>query len=516
MPKTPSNKLFQLIKSLSSSEKRYFKIYATSGNTDKSNKYLTLFDAIEGQEVYDDDALKELVYQGEEIHSRKYSELKAYLYDLILRSLQAYDEKSSISYQLKNLLLQVRVLYKRSHYSFALEQLAKARKLAERYENYQAVLETLEWEKRIAYTQSDISFLDDQLAAMRAKEEWCLKQLDTIATFRNLYYSLVISIRKEALLRSEEKRKKLDILMQEEALNQEPEYISSLTAQLLFHRIKGLYAYSVLDYKGFYQSCQEQMALMEAHSYFRKENTTEYISLLSNLTISCGLLGRFEEVNECLDKFLKIKPVTANDKLKVHLEYYSKKFSYCISTGAFDEGRSMMQQHLKEVKQFDTGLFESGRFYFQYFYLNFGTGDYDEALNYLNLWLNLPRSIERQDLQSLARILNLVIHFEMGNTMLLEYLLRSTYRFLKTRNRVFAFELRVLKFIKESNNYLTRTEIKEAFQNLKADFERLAEDPSERVMMQYFDFISWLESKIQQVPFGEIVRSKYLESIKEV
>ena len=47
MPKTPSTKLFNLVKSLSGSEKRYFKIFVGKQGH-KGNKYLLLFDAIDG------------------------------------------------------------------------------------------------------------------------------------------------------------------------------------------------------------------------------------------------------------------------------------------------------------------------------------------------------------------------------------------------------------------------------------------------------------------------------------
>jgi len=89
MPKTPSIKLYNLIKSLSGPEKRYFKIFVGTRNQ-KNNKYLLLFDGIDAQEAFNEEALKLKVYGTSDIQSRKYSELKAYLYDLILRSLQAY------------------------------------------------------------------------------------------------------------------------------------------------------------------------------------------------------------------------------------------------------------------------------------------------------------------------------------------------------------------------------------------------------------------------------------------
>ena len=45
MPKTPSDKLFRLVNSLSPAEKRYFRIFIR-GKTERDSKYLQLFDAI--------------------------------------------------------------------------------------------------------------------------------------------------------------------------------------------------------------------------------------------------------------------------------------------------------------------------------------------------------------------------------------------------------------------------------------------------------------------------------------
>ena len=143
MSKTPSTKLFNLIKSLSGSEKRYFKLFATKNKSNKTNKYVLLFEAIDMQVVFDDEKLKEIIYKNEPILSRKYSEIKAYLYDLILKSLHGYDEKSSVDFKIKGLLHSVRVLYKRSHYEDCKELLQKVKKLAYIYESFANILEVL-------------------------------------------------------------------------------------------------------------------------------------------------------------------------------------------------------------------------------------------------------------------------------------------------------------------------------------------------------------------------------------
>ena len=512
MPKTPSSKLFDLIKSLSGSEKRYFKLFVNARGGDKSNKYIQLFDAIDHQAVYDEEELKNFIYKGEPIQSRKYSELKAYLFDLILKSLQAYDEKSSAEFKLKSLLLSVRALYKRAHYDHAKEVLQKAMKLAQQYEFFNSIIEILKWKKSIAYAEADIPYIDKKLTEIERQEGDCLQQLQNIAAYKNIFYRLIVSIRKDSLLRDEEKVTRLNEFIRHPLLK-DVRSAHSHRAQVLYHRIYSLYYFTTLQYQKLYNTCTTLLEMMEAKPHFLQEDVSDYISTLGNHSACCGLLEKFDEVSVCLEKFRKIRPNTLHDELRIHMEYYTKKFSLCIFTGHFEEGLSALLAHQKEAQRFDHRFFERGRFYFQYFYIYFGIGDYDKALEYLNHWLNLPRSIERQDLQSLARILNLMIHFEMGNQMLLEYLLRATYRFLRSRNRVHEFERLVLHFIRESGKFRSAKELRAGFIQLKKDFEALAEIPSEKVMFQYFDFIAWVDSKIRNISFAEVVREAYNKRI---
>ena len=239
-----------------------------------------------------------------------------------------------------------------------------------------------------------------------------------------------------------------------------------------------------------------------------KEDVSEYISALNNHIISCGRLGKFTEVRGTLDKLNKVKPITTDDELKIHRQYFMNKFRLCISTGEFEEGGKELKRHLKAVEEFDQKLFIKANFYFQYFCIYFGIGNFKEALNSLNDWLKMSESVERKDLQSLARILNLIIHYELGNTMLLDSLLRSTYRYLNKANRLSAFERKMMNFIKEASKPHSKKEMQQILETLKQDFEELSRQPSYGVF-DLFDIIAWLESKINGKPYAEVVKYRF-------
>lgn len=512
MPKTPSSKLFDLIKSLSGAEKRYFKLFINSKDA-RSNKYVRLFDAIDAQTAFDEEALMKTVYSDETLETRKYSELKAYLYDLIIKCLQSYDEKSSVDYRLKNTLLGVRTLFKRSHFEDCADLLKKAKKTALDYEDFNTLVEILEWEKRIAYTRTDIAFLDRELERIKMEEYSYLEQLTNISAYRNIFFNILVSIRKD-VSRNARQREELTALMHDPLMESETQ-ARSWMARVLFYRIQSIYHFSMSDFGAFYRSSKQLIKLLEHNKLRLAEDVSEYISALNNHIISCGRLGKIDEVRQTLNKLSKVKPITSDDAVKIHRQYYMNKFRLCISTGEFEEGMKELQRHLKEVEKFDKQQFIKSNFYFQYFCIYFGAGNFEQALNSLNDWMALSESVERKDLQSLARILNLMIHYELGNTMLLDSLLRSTYRYLKKANRFSEFEQKMMNFIREAGKPHSKKEMRQILENLKQDFENLSRQPSYGVF-DLFDIIAWLESKISGKPFAEVVKERFENKSTEI
>ena len=92
--------LFELVQSMTMSEKRYFKIYSSKHVIGQSNDYVLLFDFIDKSIYYEED---ELLRQS---FVKNLSAEKNYLYNLVLKSLNAFhaslNSKTKI-YQLDNL-----------------------------------------------------------------------------------------------------------------------------------------------------------------------------------------------------------------------------------------------------------------------------------------------------------------------------------------------------------------------------------------------------------------------------
>ena len=507
MPKTPSDKLYQLVHALSSSEKRYFKV-ASGQQSGKDNKYLRLFEAIEGQDQFDDNALKVHLYGTQHIQSRKYSELKGYLYDMILKSLQAYDEKSSVAYRLKHLLLSVRVLFRRSRFEDCKPLLAKARKLGQQYERFNTLLEILEWEKQIAYTEANVDYLDQELERIAAEEQRTLERVQTIVAYRNTFFRLLVLTRKGRMGGARSGQKLEDLI--ETPLLQEFAMADSHQARVLYFRALSVYHFAKADWPAFYKYSKELVALIESQPYLLKEDVSEYIATVSNLIVSCFTLKKHDEIELLLEKLGNITALTQDDELKIHRQYYQSKFSLCITTGEFEEGYRALQRHFERVRRFHQAPFRTNSFYLFYFYICFGAEQYEEALDYLNEWLDLETTVERPYLQGAARLLNLIIHFELGNYELLESLLRSTYRWLKKHNQLHELERLTMGFIRQALEAPSTKELQAAYQSLKEELaDRSQQQQTKAFFTQVFDMIAWLDSKMENKPFSEIIKRKY-------
>jgi hypothetical protein len=132
----------------------------------------------------------------------------------------------------------------------------------------------------------------------------------------------------------------------------------------------------------------------------------------------------------------------------------------------------------------------------------------------INKLLNQYQKELRYDIQSAVRILNLILHFELGNNALLEYNAVSTYRFLYKSKRLYKMENIVLHFIRRKMpRIFNARQQKAAFIELRAEFLEIAKDQYESKAFEYFDYISWLDSKIDEKPFSEIIQKKFKEQM---
>jgi len=134
--------LFELIKSMKKSEKRYFKLFnSTFEGKNKTN--LKLFNAIDKQKDYDEAALKKQF--ADQSFVKHFAVVKSNLFNMILKSLRIYydslDERQKVNQHKENF----RILVHRGLIDLARVQLDKGMKLATEHEIFEDKVLIASW-----------------------------------------------------------------------------------------------------------------------------------------------------------------------------------------------------------------------------------------------------------------------------------------------------------------------------------------------------------------------------------
>ena len=180
--------------------------------------------------------------------------------------------------------------------------------------------------------------------------------------------------------------------------------------------------------------------------------------------------------------------------------------------GTYSEGIKLVPE-LMEIIESERFNWDDHRvmvFYYKIACLYFGSGDNSTAIDYLNLIINQKSPDYRQDIQSFARILSLIAHFEMGNERLVEYQIKSVYRFLGKMKDLQEVQKEIFRFLRKTPK-MKAVQLKQEFKDLKDKLIKVEEKAYERRPFLYLDIISWLESKIEQKTVQEVVHEKFLK-----
>ncbi|WP_240935715.1 hypothetical protein [Hymenobacter sp. HDW8] len=146
MPNESLDPVFQLIKSLTRSEKRHFRLFTNRQGSNEGLKFLQLFDALDEQARYDEERV---LTEVPAIKKVQLANLKANLYKQMLASLRLYHLGQNLDIQLREQLDYARVLYNRGLYQQSLKMLEKVKVAAHHAEMPHIALLALDFEKLI-------------------------------------------------------------------------------------------------------------------------------------------------------------------------------------------------------------------------------------------------------------------------------------------------------------------------------------------------------------------------------
>jgi tetratricopeptide (TPR) repeat protein len=247
--------------------------------------------------------------------------------------------------------------------------------------------------------------------------------------------------------------------------------------------------------------------------------TASYIKGMHNLLTAHFILRNYSKFEKDLQQFeefsnSQIVNKSDNNRIQAFVYLYIAKINEHFLKGTFTEGLFLVPYIEDKLKEFQLHLDRHRTlvFYYKIASLYFGAGDYDNTIHYLNKIINWKVDL-RNDLQCYSRLLHLIAHYELGNFDLMEYLIKSVYRFMAKMENLSLVEEEMFKFLRKSF-HLSPKELKPQFEKLLEKIKQFEKSRFETRAFVYLDVISWLESKVQEVPVYKIIKEKYLEHNK--
>lgn len=515
MSKPASDHLFRLIKSLSRTEKRYFKLFAARHTIGEKNDNLILFEAIDAQPEYDEIKLLKLFKQH--TFQTRPAIAKARLYETVLRSLDAFHADSSADVEIRKLLHFAEILFKKSLYDESYKMLAKAKRLAIEHEKHPALIDVFKWEKKLLEKESYSGKSFEDITRLLEEDQLVIEKITNYAEFWYIKSRLIMLLNKQGKVRDNSELASFKNIIDTTLLKSEDKALSYETRYLYYH-IYTAYYFGIGDYKSSYDYIKKHLMLIEGNSTFFKEEPNKYFAVLSNMIYVCTQLRKFKEIPFYLKKLKSIPQSFAGEmtedlEIKLFSTSYSAELSVFIQTGMFEKALQLIPQIENGLKKYRGKInkVRAAYFYFNIAIVYFAVGNFSKALHWINYLLNDTSLDESMDIYCFAKILNLIIHLEMGNNDLIPYALKSTLRYLEKRKRIYRFESVFFNFIKKIQKAYSDKDTLRSYTTLKDELSLLSKDPFEKTVYEYFDFISWAESKISANSFVSTVKKRLLK-----
>jgi len=481
--------LYLLIKSLTKSEKRYFKLI--SGTTEKQKNYLSLFEVLDRQERYDQKTLrKKFSHQS---FSRQLHVAKNYLSNLIMKSLRGYHQHHSVNALLKSCLVDIEILFRRDMLTQCLKTIKKAEKLASRIDDHRSMLEILNWKRKVLLNISSVNDVRDSLNTLIRQEQEILDDLKNEST----YWSRTINLNTdEGPVRPKD----------HERLNTDAPARTHRAKILQFH-LRYISETMAGNPEKAMESIDKLIRHLEKNPDYLKHDPGPYITALNN---KIGLYlnqNKYQKVPAVLNKIREIPEKagfrhTSPMSMKLLVRTYNVELETYRDSGQFLKGVDMIpgvRSFLAINKENITDDYLI-LLHYQFAYLYFMVGNFGKALRDINVVLNYRFNSERADVVGFARLLNMIIHYELGNYTVMRYSVDSTRRFLKKRGNLMDFERILLKLFSRLS-----TQPENHHSKLFSEVCSQLFGPSAMMNESHLDYLDlrhWINSKIKKHQAG--------------
>ena len=500
----PSKKVWELVHSLTPSENQRFYERAFQHRRGKYSNYVTLYDALKELAEFDNELLKKKIAKAP--FSGYLHRVKNYLYDRILEFV--LDSKVDGERKIYEIIKRIKFLFEKRLYSHLPDLIGKGLELANELEDFKSHLKLLQYKRQLLQVEKDWKSISEPLAELGALEISLLSKEQEILELTQLRDKLLIgSLSDSKPEHREEVRSRLE----------SRDSPMSETARVLIGRIK----YNLALRSGDIPATLE--AAVEIVETFRNSP-----GLLQDYgKFKAFILATFNAANFCIyfnqlergAKIFELITSVGDAEKREPALYHEVKALHDIALGIHTANFPIISSAVEEFESLPPEIANNldptlkieiyhtsavGLIIFNQF---------KKALYFVNLIHSEKPKSARPDLRNYARILFIVIHFELENYDMVEQGIRSAKIALKRKKAMNIFYESVFQLFGQLINSPGKENQVVAFKEFQLGFTDLETKGLWSTMNNYFNIRAWIIAKMEKRPLSEVLIEIYTGSL---
>lgn len=499
--------LFVLIKSLTTSEKRQFKLYVNRLGINVDAKFLLLFSEMDKMREYDES----LIIDKKISTKQQLSNLKAHLYKQILISLRMNPSHQNYRIQLREQLDFANILYQKGLYKQALKILDKTKQTALELDEKSIASEIIDLEKVIE-SQFITRSIDGRADELIRQSTAISRQNRYTSDLSNLSLKLYSEMLTHGYVKDDEGRQKVLKLFNSQIKNIKLEELN-FTEKLWYFKAHVWKNQLLQQYKYTLKYAYQWVELFHQNPEMITSHPVWYIkgnTYLLKILFLYGNIHLLEKQFENFNTIVYSERFAQNENLQslIFLTHYNTLMNIHFIKGEFFTGTKLIPEIEMKMDKLRDKIDEH---HFMILYLKmaamfFGSKKYNESIGYCMKIIESKGNVQ-EDLLFHTRILILMSKFESGNDEDYDEFIKASSKFAQKMKKPEEFHFESIQFFKNLNN-LVLNKRQEAFEAFDKKLEFFSKNEYYRRSLFYIDIHGWVQSKVKNIDVIEIIKEK--------
>lgn len=477
--------IFEIVLSMSKKEKaffvRYTKMYSSNAN---KRQYLLVYDKIYQQTQEGDFDEKKLFKSlQKKISLNNLNNYKKYLHQQLLQSLAIYHKNSTSSRSISNQIQIAQVLYEKGLINIVRRLIVKTKAKAQQLEDFMNLIQIINLQCNVAVSRKE------SYSLLKTERNLAIQQYDQVNDLQLLHkFCFELNAKESFLSKQNPKFEEL----YNHPLIQNEDLILSVKAEIYVYSIKAILLYMVYELKEARNYQFKILDLIIKNNIFESGRLATYQRILY-LSFSIGDLETYKVYEKEMLNDPNYSAYMDHKKIRNRtlINYYRVSNNYTKGNDLLNKiSVSYRNNNSQKINPLDSLFIADSILFLCHF------KQYEKALTWINWGHSASFSIPYPRVKLIIKALELIIHIELKNNLLLPSLFSSFKRELKKQIVLGWFEKLLLNFFQKSFSIVNDKKIyQELIEQTHQESQKLDKENSNPIWIHFFDFKKYFKDK---------------------